>query len=118
MAVRPTEDNTRAKCTQVIMNDGREEDGQSYHCRSGSAIEPRGKQLPPSCIAEPPGVHLSHVAHSYYPDHKAIKASVESLGRHCLEVFEKCSNQHESHTLLLASRTEVEFQAVAQDKGC
>jgi hypothetical protein len=33
-------------------------------------------------------------------------------------VFEKCSNQHESHTLLLASRTEVEFQAVAQDKGC
>lgn len=33
------------------------------HCAGGPTARKKG-DLPPSCITEPPGVHLSHVTHS------------------------------------------------------
>jgi hypothetical protein len=93
MVVKPAEDDTRAKCTQVIINNWRGDGAQSYHCRIGSAIALGRKLLPPSCIAEPPSVHLSHVAHANDPDHEAIGAFVECLRRHRLEMIEKWSNE-------------------------
>jgi hypothetical protein len=50
---------------------------------------PGRKLLPPSSIAEPPSVHLSHVAHANDSNHEAIKAVMECLGRHCSEIFER-----------------------------
>jgi len=45
-----------------------------------------GGYLPPSCIAESPRVHLSHVAHADDPDDKTIFLALTHLeGRHPLK---------------------------------
>lgn len=56
-------------------------------------MDPGRNVLPPSRIAEPPSVHLSHVAHTNDPDDEVIRAH-EICGRHPLEISVKYQDEY------------------------
>ena len=71
MAKQYRDNHARAKCTQVIIEVGKEKalgvEGKRCLLRAVMAQRKQNikwEVLPPSCIAEPPGVHFAHVTHS------------------------------------------------------
>jgi hypothetical protein len=54
-------------------------DGGLTYCRKFGSTEAddKGGTLPPSCIAEPSGIHLAHIPHSNYSHYKAVHLGVE-----------------------------------------
>jgi hypothetical protein len=82
MVIKPAEDDTRAKCTLVIIlveeMVTKKRCVKLTTCSIGSAVE----FLPPSCIAEPPSVHLAHITHSDYSNRESFHACSKLLEFH------------------------------------
>ena len=61
----------------------------AYHNDAGSETTRTQGHLPPACSAEPPSVHLPHVAHPYDAHHEIIHVSEEPEGLEADDAFRK-----------------------------
>ncbi|RDW70275.1 hypothetical protein BP5796_08672 [Coleophoma crateriformis] len=97
MVVGSANDDTLAKCTQVIIEEGRREKGKAYHNSFDPATTSMKGLLPPTCVAEPPGIHLPHVAHANDPYYEVVHAwrdCVEGNTPSTLYSFEEPQSHH------------------------
>lgn len=75
----------RAKCTQVIMlkeldkEEGVLTENQLRLSKEGDNV------LPPSCLAEPAGIHLAHISHTNDTNSKGALIHDDSGRSHCVE---------------------------------
>ncbi|RDW89357.1 hypothetical protein BP6252_01389 [Coleophoma cylindrospora] len=107
MVVGSANDDTLAKCTQVIIEEGRRKKEKAYHNSFDPATTSVKGLLPPTCVAEPPGIHLAHVSHandSYYEVVHAWRDCVAGNTPSTLYSFEEPQSHHSMKVVERAAR--------------